>query len=139
MISYKPLVETMLRKSMTVAGLAEKMGVSRNTVLREFNEKNELLRTDTLERVCKILECEVKDVIEWKEDKGIGIGLVSVNWEMMRKIIKDKGYSFRQLSLELGTGPTTISKASRISKGMNVFFLTKICQFLDTNIYEVIL
>lgn len=129
----------MIRKSVTVAELTKKIGVARITVLREFDEKNVLLRTDTLERTCKILECGVKDVIEWRGEKVIGIGLVSVDWEVMRKIIKDKGYSFRQLSITLGKNFSAISNASRMNKSMNVFFLMKICQFLDIDIYEVIL
>lgn len=138
MISYKPLVETMIKKSMIIDDLAKMLEVDRTTIYKEFGGESIQLRTDTLGSVCKALNCGVGEIIEWKEDKVIGLGLTVVNWEKVKEIMRAKGYSCKRLSLDAGLSFMAIANAIRLNQKINVFNLLKICKLLDLDIYEVV-
>lgn len=139
MFSYRPLALLMLKRSITINGLAEKLGVTKATVTREFDEENILIKTDTLEKLCEALQCNIGDILEWREKGVLGIGVVPVDWEKLKLAIKDKGYSYRKLSLAAGLSPATISNSIQPNiQGMSVFNLLKICKLLDLDVYEVV-
>lgn len=66
MISYKPLFETMKAKGITSYRL-EKLGFSRTNYYSI--KKGNPINTTTLESLCKILDCNVGDVLEYIPDK----------------------------------------------------------------------
>ena len=61
MISYQPLFATMKEKNITEYNLIYKQGISANTVHRI--KKGLPIRTETLDTLCYILDCEVEDII----------------------------------------------------------------------------
>lgn len=61
-ISYAPLFETMKRKKITSYRL-EKLGFSRATYYSI--QKGNSVSTNTINQLCKILKCNVTDVIEF--------------------------------------------------------------------------
>lgn len=63
MISYKPFYETLNKKNMTVYQLIYKQGMSANTFQRMKEGKG--ITTDTIDQLCTILNCNVKDIIEY--------------------------------------------------------------------------
>lgn len=65
MISYSPLFETMKKKNVSSYRL-EKMGFSRATYysIRKGNS----VSTNTIDLSCKLLECNVADVITYIDD-----------------------------------------------------------------------
>ncbi|MEZ3444398.1 MAG: helix-turn-helix transcriptional regulator [Lachnospiraceae bacterium] len=65
MISYSPLFETMKKKNVSSYRL-EKMGFSRATYysIRKGNS----VSTNTIDLLCKLLECNVADVITYIDD-----------------------------------------------------------------------
>ena len=67
MISYAPLWKTMKTKGVSTYFLVEKMGFSTNTISRLRHNKH--MTTDTMERLCKILECTPNDIIEFLPDE----------------------------------------------------------------------
>lgn len=67
MISYAPLWETMRRKKATTYTLQVKGEISSSTVRRL--KANESVSTNTLDALCKILECEIGDIIEFLPDE----------------------------------------------------------------------
>lgn len=67
MISYAPLWETMKRKNATTYTLQVKGEISSSTIRRM--KANESVSTNTLEALCKILECELCDIIEILPDE----------------------------------------------------------------------
>lgn len=67
MISYKPLWETMRKKSATTYTLRNKGGVSGSTLLRL--QGGESVSTNTLDAICKILNCTVSDIVEFVPDE----------------------------------------------------------------------
>ena len=66
MISYEPLWRTMNEKGVTKYTLIYKMGFSAYTITNL--KRNKSITMNTLEKLCKVLECTPNDIIEFKED-----------------------------------------------------------------------
>jgi len=67
MINYSPLWETMKIKGFTKYKLIHKHGISQQTISRMV--KNMPTSTTTIEKLCKILECNVEDIITYVPDE----------------------------------------------------------------------
>ena len=70
MISYAPLWYTMDRKSVTPYALRYKHNIGGGTIQRL--KKNETVSTNTLDMLCKILDCPLSDVAEYIPDTKAG-------------------------------------------------------------------
>ncbi len=68
MISYAPLWKTMQMHGATTYTLQVKGGVSSSTIRRL--KAGESVSTNTLDALCKILDCSIQDVLEYLPDKG---------------------------------------------------------------------
>ena len=66
MISYAPLWKTMEERGATTYTLQVKGQVSSSTIRRI--KANESVSTNTLEALCKILDCAICDIIEYLPD-----------------------------------------------------------------------
>ena len=67
-ISYEPLWETMRKKGVTQYALIHTHGVSPAQITRL--KRNESVSTHTIEMFCRILDCQVGDIMEYiKEDE----------------------------------------------------------------------
>ena len=66
MISYEPLWETMRRQSATTYTLQVKGGISSSTIRRL--KAGESVSTNTLDALCRILQCEIGDILTYMED-----------------------------------------------------------------------
>lgn len=66
MISYEPLWKTMKEKKVTTYTLRFKEGVGGGTVARL--KKNETVSTNTLDMLCRILNCELSDIARYVPD-----------------------------------------------------------------------
>ena len=67
MIIYSPLWRTLKQKGMSTYTLRVKMGISGSTVQRL--RKNMSVSTNTLDDICKLLNCSISDVAEYVEDE----------------------------------------------------------------------
>ena len=67
MISYAPLWETMKRKNASTYTLQVKGEISSSTVRRL--KANESVSTNTLDALCRILDCELDDIIAYLPDE----------------------------------------------------------------------
>ena len=67
MIPYAPLWETMKRKNATTYTLQVKGEISSSTVRRL--KANESVSTNTLDALCRILDCELDDIIAYLPDE----------------------------------------------------------------------
>ncbi|UED78749.1 helix-turn-helix transcriptional regulator [Lysinibacillus sp. CD3-6] len=56
-------------KRMKISELAQETGLHRNGLSRLYNEETDGIKFDTLEKVCKALNCEISDLIEIVDDK----------------------------------------------------------------------
>ena len=66
MISYKPLFQTMKEKGVSSYRLM-KLGFSRSTYYAIKHGEN--ISTHTVNQLCKILHCNVCDIMEYVEDE----------------------------------------------------------------------
>lgn len=66
MISYAPLWKTMGERGATTYTLQVKGQISSSTIRRI--KANESVSTNTLESLCKILDCTICDIIEYLPD-----------------------------------------------------------------------
>ena len=66
MISYEPLWRTMRERGATTYTLQVKGEISSSTIRRL--KANESVSTNTLEALCKILNCTVNDILEYLPD-----------------------------------------------------------------------
>lgn len=64
MISYKPLFRLLLEKDMTKTQLRTAVGFSSTTLAKL--SKGEYISLETIENICKYLNCKIEDVIEIK-------------------------------------------------------------------------
>jgi len=63
MISYEPLWKTMEAKNATTYTLQVKGGISSSTIRRI--KSNESISTNTLDSLCKLLDCKLHDLAEY--------------------------------------------------------------------------
>ena len=66
MISYAPLWKTMEKRGATTYTLQAKGGISSSTIRRL--KAGDSVSTNSLEALCKILECTISDIIEYLPD-----------------------------------------------------------------------
>jgi putative transcriptional regulator len=61
-------IDVMLAKrKMSVTELADKVGITMANISVLKNDKAKAIRFSTLEAICKALECQPGDVLEWRE------------------------------------------------------------------------
>ena len=65
-VSYKKLFHLMIDNGMTNAKLMEKGGFSANIITRLKN--NNYISLDSIEKICKVLNCGVDDILEFLPD-----------------------------------------------------------------------
>ncbi len=65
-VKYTKLFRILLEENMTNAQLAEKAGISPNTLQRLRDNKNVSL--GTIEKICRVLDCKISDILEFSED-----------------------------------------------------------------------
>lgn len=66
MISYMPFWNTLKQKKITTYALITKHNISSATIDRM--KKGKGISTAKLDDFCKILDCKVSDIIEYKQD-----------------------------------------------------------------------
>ena len=66
MISYEPLWKTMKRTGASTYTLQVKGGVSSSTIRRL--KAGESVSTNTLDALCRILQCDIADIIAYKPE-----------------------------------------------------------------------
>jgi len=66
MISYAPLWKTMERRGASTYTLQNKGGISSSSIRRI--KVGDSISTNTVDAICKVLDCTVNDVIEYLPD-----------------------------------------------------------------------
>lgn len=65
-VSYKKLFHMLIEKDMTPAQLQQKAGFSANIITRM--KRNGYLSLDTIESICRVMDCGVDDILEFIPD-----------------------------------------------------------------------
>lgn len=66
MITYEPFYKTLQEKGFTTYKLINKYNISRSLIDRL--KHNKPITTVTIDDLCKILECDVQDILAYKND-----------------------------------------------------------------------
>lgn len=59
----------MKKKNITKNKLSKLMGSDNNLVNRYYNSEMERVDLDILARMCYVLDCDIKDLLEYKENR----------------------------------------------------------------------
>ena len=65
-VSYKKLFHLLIEKDMTNAQLMEQAGFSANIITRL--KRNEYVSMESLENICRVMDCGVDDILEFIEN-----------------------------------------------------------------------
>lgn len=65
-VSYKKLFHMLIEEDMTPAQLQQKAGFSANIITRM--KRNGYLSLDTIESICRVMDCGVDDILEFIPD-----------------------------------------------------------------------
>jgi putative transcriptional regulator len=63
------LSRIMGEKKLKIADVARMTGLHRNGIAKLYNEETDGIKFDTLDKLCKALNCKVEDLIEYIEDE----------------------------------------------------------------------
>ena len=66
-VTYKKLFHLLIDKGMTNAELMESAGFSANIITRI--KRNNYISLDSIEKICKVLQCGVDDILEFTPDE----------------------------------------------------------------------
>jgi putative transcriptional regulator len=64
-VSYKKLFHLLIEEEMSNADLQKQAGFSANIITRL--KRNEYVKLQTIESICKVLNCRVDDILEFTE------------------------------------------------------------------------
>ena len=67
-VSYKKLFHLLIEKEMSNADLQKQAGFSANIITRL--KRNEYVKLQTIESICKVLNCRLDDILEFTEGKN---------------------------------------------------------------------
>lgn len=62
------LARLMGEHKMKIVDVARETGLNRNTVTLLYKETAQRIDLDALDKLCKLFECEVADILEFKPD-----------------------------------------------------------------------
>ncbi|MDY0207777.1 MAG: helix-turn-helix transcriptional regulator [Pseudomonas sp.] len=63
------LARMMGERKMKIVDVARETGLNRNTVTLLYKETAHRIEIDALDKLCKLFECEVGDLLEFQEDE----------------------------------------------------------------------
>ena len=66
-VTYKKLFHLLIDKGMTNAELMESAGFSANIIT--LIKRNNYISLDSIEKICKVLQCGVDDILEFTPDE----------------------------------------------------------------------
>ena len=67
-VSYNKLLDILKANNITLAELARRSNFSLNISTRI--KRNEYISLESIEKICKTLECSVDDIIEFRDDSA---------------------------------------------------------------------
>jgi len=69
MVSYAPFFHTLKEKNVSIYALVQKKGINANTI--NCIKKGKSITTYTLDNLCRALDCQISDIVEYLPDKQI--------------------------------------------------------------------
>lgn len=64
-------IDVMLAKrKMSVTELSSRVGITMANISILKNGKAKAIKIETLDKICKVLECQPGDILEWQKEEG---------------------------------------------------------------------
>lgn len=63
------------RRKMSVTELSERVGITMANISILKNGKAKAIRMETLDKICRALECQPGDLLEWRDEDDAETGL----------------------------------------------------------------
>ncbi len=57
------------KRKMSVTELSEKVGITLSNISILKNGKAKAIKIDTLDKICKALDCQPGDILEWRKER----------------------------------------------------------------------
>ena len=140
MIDYLPLARTLRNKSMTFADLQKGLGKQGGSLKNSMNT-GKYISTDTVVEICRYLQCEISDVISWRDGKQVGYGaspIADVDYEKLKNAITSRGFSLREISLSLGKSADYLFSKIKQQSKVKLTELKVLCSKINCDISEVL-
>lgn len=61
------------KRKMRVTELSEKVGITMANISILKNGKARAVKLETLDKICRVLQCQPGDILEWREDLEEGV------------------------------------------------------------------
>jgi DNA-binding Xre family transcriptional regulator len=134
MISFEPLKRLLKERKITTTFLEKKCGISNLSIIM----LGQLCpRTDVIENICKILDCDIDDIIRWedkdRDKKTMKVQYVDVNWNTLCELVTNNKTSLGKLSQSLGRSYAFLSNAKQKGSKLRATELDDICKTLNCN------
>ena len=91
-VTYKKLFHLLIDKGMTNAELMEKAGFSANIITRI--KRDNYISLDTIEKICKTLDCGVDDILEFTTEIEQWTALQHIRTTFFNWYYPRKNYEF---------------------------------------------
>lgn len=65
----------LVRRKMSVTELSERVGITMANISILKNGKAKAIRMETLDKICRALECQPGDLLEWRDEDDAETGL----------------------------------------------------------------
>ena len=135
MLDYSGLKQKIKENGMTIKEFTEKCGLGKNLVTSTINEHRGI-HTDILNTFCKILKCNIRDLVKVTDEKKKERVNVFVNWDYLEQCCKEKGYTFIPMSLKIGRSKNYLKQRQLVNGNIDSEDLIKICNLIGYSAEE---
>lgn len=129
MLSYKPLSITLKKSEKDVQFLASKIGMNKDK-LRDVLNQNKSLSFKRIDKICRVLNCSVSDVLEYEPSNEY----VTLDWEKVSKFNKP----LTVLSKECGLSRATLLNAKNGGNVVKFKTASKLANYLNCKVEDII-
>lgn len=136
MISFKPLERTLRNKGLSVNKLRELSDIQ----ITDFSSRvqgKKSVRVNFVEKICKALDCNIQDVIEYSEEE-VSLDRIQVDWDKLDIKIKESGYNLVSLAEKLGLGRRFLQNNKQLKRKMKLTICEDICKVLNCSLEDII-
>lgn len=138
MICYDRLGKTMKDRGVTIYQVQKLTG---NMNLRVVLNSGRFIDLKTVDKLCKILECGVEDIMEYKEGPQIIKPILRkqfyyLDWNKVLKLVNDRCMTLYECSLDMGKAKSYLSNIGNMKK-VTHRVARLICDYFEVDITDI--
>lgn len=93
--------------------------------------------TDTVERLCNILQCDISDLISYKKEQVIIKGNTKLDYDKVQAIMKSKGLTAYRVGVLMGKNSTYLNAKINSKSAIRAADLPKLLSALGCNLEDI--